>query len=52
LGISIVAVIPYNYFNTRIDKAIQVMEKYATNLEVVCCSKAAVKIRQPGNGDA
>ncbi|MEN8198637.1 MAG: MotA/TolQ/ExbB proton channel family protein [Thermodesulfobacteriota bacterium] len=35
LGIAIIAVIPYNYFNTRIDKAIHVMEKYATNLEVV-----------------
>ena len=35
LGISIVAVIPYNYFNTRINKAIHVMETYATSLEVV-----------------
>ena len=35
LGISIIALIPYNYFNTRINKAIHVMEKYATNLEVV-----------------
>jgi biopolymer transport protein ExbB len=35
LGISIIAVIPYNYFNTRISRAIHVMEKYATNLEVV-----------------
>ncbi len=35
LGISIVAVIPYNYFNSRINKSIHVMEKYATSLEVV-----------------
>jgi len=35
LGISILAVIPYNYFNTRIAQAIHVMEKYATSLEVV-----------------
>ena len=35
LGISIIAVIPYNYFNTRINRAIHLMEKYATNLEVV-----------------
>jgi len=35
LGISIIAVIPYNYFNTRINRAIHVMEKYATNLDVV-----------------
>lgn len=35
LIISIVALIPYNYFNTRIDQAIHVIEKYATSLEVV-----------------
>jgi biopolymer transport protein ExbB len=35
LGIAIVAVIPYNYFNTRITRAMHVMEKYATSLEVV-----------------
>lgn len=35
LGIAIVAVIPYNYFNSRISRAIHVMEKYATSLEVV-----------------
>jgi len=35
LGIAIIAVIPYNYFNTRISRAIHVMEKYATSLEVV-----------------
>ena len=35
LIISIAALIPYNYFNTRIDRAIHVIEKYATSLEVV-----------------
>jgi biopolymer transport protein ExbB len=35
LSISIVAVIPYNYFNSKINRAIYVMEKYATSLEVV-----------------
>lgn len=35
LTIAIIAVIPYNYFNTRIERAIHVMEKYATCLEVV-----------------
>lgn len=35
LGISIVTVFPYNYFNSRIDNAVHVMEKYATSLEVV-----------------
>jgi len=35
LGIAIIAVIPYNYFNSRISRSIHVMEKYATSLEVV-----------------
>jgi len=35
LGLSIIAVIPYNYFNTRINRTIHMMDKYATNLEVV-----------------
>jgi len=35
LGIAIIAVIPYNYFNSRINHAIHIMEKYATSLEVV-----------------
>ena len=35
LIISITAVFPYNYFNSRIDKAVYVIEKYATSLEVV-----------------
>lgn len=35
LGIAIVVVIPYNYFNSRIAKAVHTMEKYATSLEVV-----------------
>lgn len=35
LIISIVALIPYNYFNSRIDRAIHAIEKYATSLEVV-----------------
>ena len=42
LAIAIIAVIPYNYFNTRITRAIHIMEKYATNLEVVH-RKTAVK---------
>ncbi len=35
LGIAIIAVIPYNYFSSRITHAIHIMEKYATSLEVV-----------------
>ena len=35
LGISIVTVFPYNYFRSRTEKSVYVMEKYATSLEVV-----------------
>ncbi len=35
LTIAIIAVVPYNFFNTRINRAVHVMEKYATSLEVV-----------------
>ena len=35
LGIAIPSVIPYNYFNSRIENAAQAIEKYATSLEIV-----------------
>lgn len=35
LAISIITVFPYNFFKSRIENAIHVMEKYATSLEVV-----------------
>lgn len=35
LGIAIITIFPYNYFRSRIENAIHVMEKYATSLEVV-----------------
>ena len=35
LGIAILSVFPYNYFNSRIEQAAQIMEKYATSLEIV-----------------
>lgn len=35
LSISIATVFPYNYFKSRIEHAIYIMEKYATNLEIV-----------------
>jgi biopolymer transport protein ExbB len=35
LAIAIITVFPYNYFKSRIEDAIHVMEKYATSLEVV-----------------
>lgn len=35
LGIAIVSVFPYNYFNSRIEHAAQIIEKYATSFEIV-----------------
>ncbi|MDW7772943.1 MAG: MotA/TolQ/ExbB proton channel family protein [Desulfobulbaceae bacterium] len=34
LGIAIMSVFPYNYYNSRIERAIHEMEKYATSLEL------------------
>ena len=35
LGIAIFAVFPYNYFNSRVERAALAIEKYATSLEIV-----------------
>jgi biopolymer transport protein ExbB len=35
LAIAILSVFPYNYFNTRVENAAMVIEKYATSLEIV-----------------
>ena len=35
LTIAIVTVFPYNYFNSRIEKAAKTIEKYATSFEIV-----------------
>jgi biopolymer transport protein ExbB len=35
LGIAILSVFPYNYFNSRIENAGLLIEKYATSLEIV-----------------
>jgi biopolymer transport protein ExbB len=35
LGIAILSVFPYNYFNTRAENAALAIEKYATSLEIV-----------------
>jgi biopolymer transport protein ExbB len=35
LSIAIVTVFPYNYFNSRIEKAAKIIEKYATSFEIV-----------------
>ncbi|MBW1722342.1 MAG: MotA/TolQ/ExbB proton channel family protein [Deltaproteobacteria bacterium] len=35
LGIAILSVLPYNYFNSRVENAASAIEKYATSLEIV-----------------
>ena len=35
LTIAIITVFPYNYFNSRIEKAAKIIEKYATSFEIV-----------------
>ena len=35
LGIAILSVFPYNYFNSRVENAAILIEKYATSLEIV-----------------
>jgi biopolymer transport protein ExbB len=35
LAIAIITVFPYNYFNSRIERAAQIIEKYATSFEIV-----------------
>ena len=35
LGIAILSVFPYNYFNSRVESAALIIEKYATSLEIV-----------------
>ena len=35
LGIAIFSVFPYNYFSSRVEKAVHTTEKYATSLEIV-----------------
>lgn len=35
LGIAIFSVFPYNYFNSRVENAAMIIEKYATSLEIV-----------------
>jgi len=43
LGIAILSVFPYNYFNSRVENAALAIEKYATSLEIVY-----EKLDQPG----
>ena len=49
LGIAILSVFPYNYFNTRVENAALTIEKYATSLEIVYEKLALEPSKQ--NGD-
>ncbi len=46
LGIAILSVFPYNYFNSRVENAAVSIEKYATSLEIVY-----EKLTPPGGTD-
>jgi biopolymer transport protein ExbB len=48
LGIAILSVFPYNYFNSRVEKAVLNIEKYATSLEIVY-EKLEGKNEEPGS---
>ncbi|MDR9500524.1 MAG: MotA/TolQ/ExbB proton channel family protein [Desulfurivibrionaceae bacterium] len=41
LAIAVMAVVPYNFFNSRIRRAGHLMEKYGSRLEMVCQKKKA-----------
>jgi len=45
LGIAIISVFPFNYFNSRLERAAHRIEQYATSLEIVY-----EKLFQDGNG--
>jgi biopolymer transport protein ExbB len=46
LGIAILSVFPYNYFNTRAENAALAIEKYATSLEIVYEKLEQTSVRQ------
>jgi biopolymer transport protein ExbB len=48
LGIAILSVFPYNYFNSRIEKAALDIEKYATSLEIVYEKLASPELEHKG----
>ena len=49
LGIAILSVFPYNYFNSRVENASLSIEKYATSLEIVYEKLAQSSAAQKGN---
>ena len=51
LGIAILSVFPYNYFNSRIEDAVLAIEKYATSLEIVYEKPSQVSRKCEERGD-
>ena len=51
LGIAILSVFPYNYFNSRVENAALTIEKYATSLEIVY-EKLACEQEEQNRGNA
>jgi len=49
LGIAILSVFSYNYFNTRVENAALTIEKYATSLEIVYEKLALEPSKQDGD---
>ncbi len=49
LGIAILSVFPYNYFNSRVENASLSLEKYATSLEIVYEKLTQGSATQKGN---
>jgi biopolymer transport protein ExbB len=48
LGIAILTVFPYNYFNSRVENAAISIEKYATSLEIVYEKLVQSSLNRPG----
>ncbi len=49
LGIAILSVFPYNYFNAKVERAALDIEKYATSLEIVYEKRVHENCRLTGN---
>ncbi|MBW1783801.1 MAG: MotA/TolQ/ExbB proton channel family protein [Deltaproteobacteria bacterium] len=49
LGIAILSVFPYNYFNSRVENAVLAIEKYGTSLEIVF-EKLTQRSNEPAGG--
>ena len=51
LGVAILSVFPYNYFNLKIEAAALMIEKYATSLEIVYEKRKGKKESETGGED-